>query len=247
MMDKPEVHSPLVVLRVVAEATRRRLGELLRSRGADAVGVVVVADDAREADYVLPAESGDDALLVAVEMSTKLAVARRLLAAARQNEHDLVKLAATDPLTGLANRRTWDDALDRTMRRSAACGEPLCVALVDLDEFKRVNDAHGHTVGDAVLRATADGLRSAVRRDDTAARLGGDEFGLLLPGLSPDHAAVVVERIRHSVLAAITDAGLPTTTCSIGYATALQQPYAAASAALQHAKQSGRHRSVAAS
>ena len=104
-----------------------------------------------------------------------------------------------------------------------------------------------YAVGDAVLRATADGLRSAVRRDDLAARLGGDEFGLLLPGLAADHAAGVVERIRSSIHAAIVEAGLPATTCSVGYATSSQQPYVAASAALQRAKQSGRDRIAAAS
>jgi diguanylate cyclase (GGDEF)-like protein len=143
----------------------------------------------------------------------------------------------------LANRRAWDDACERLTRDVATRGEALCVAIVDLDEFKRVNDVHGHTVGDAVLRATADGLRSAVRRGDVAARLGGDEFGLLLPGLAAEHAAAVVERIRRSVGDAIAEAGLPKTTCSAGFAAGAKDAYAAASAALRRAKQAGRDRS----
>lgn len=239
-------NSPLVVLRVADEAARRRIDHLIRARGLEATGIAAVVD-VENVDCVLPAGVSDDALCVAVELSIRLAASRRQLVAAHRNEHDLVKLAATDPLTGLPNRRSWDDALDRVSRETATRDEPLCVALLDLDEFKRVNDLHGHAVGDAVLRATADGLRSAVRRDDTAARLGGDEFGLLLPGLPPDHAVAVVERIRRSVHAAIVEAGLPATTCSVGYCTASQRPYIAASSALRLAKQLGRNRSETAS
>lgn len=237
--------SPAVVLQVADEATRRRIEELVHQLSIEASAVVATTAGRDDSDCILPAEASDDALRIAVELAAKLATLRRQLSAARRNETQLARAAATDSLTGLPNRRAWDDAAATTLSDSAAQNRPLCMALLDLDEFKRVNDLHGHAVGDAVLRATAEGLRSAVRRDDVAARLGGDEFGLLLPGLSPENAGAVVERIRLSVHAAIAEAGLPTTTCSVGYASNSRQPYAAASAALQSAKRSGRNRSEA--
>lgn len=194
-------------------------------------------------DYVLPLDCDDDRLRTAVELLAKLAALRGALAATDRRQAELAKLAATDPLTGLANRRTWDAELERLVRETASRGEPLTLAIVDLDGFKAVNDRHGHTVGDAVLRATADGLRRAVRRGDLAARIGGDEFGLLLPGLSDAQAAAVVERIRRQVTNTIAAAALPSTTCSIGYAvgpiaeTGPEGLYAAACAALRNAKQ----------
>lgn len=199
-------------------------------------------------DYALPTSCGDAELRTAVCLLAKIAALRGSLQAARRSEDALQQLAATDPLTGLANRRAWDDELARLARSAAAGGEPFVTAIVDLDLFKQVNDAHGHAVGDAVLRATADGLRRAIRRGDTAARLGGDEFGLLLSGLQADRAAPVVERIRLSAIASVINAGLPSTTCSFGYVAeqgsgaSAETIYAAAATALQSAKHAGRDR-----
>jgi diguanylate cyclase (GGDEF)-like protein len=201
-------------------------------------------------DYLLPTSCGDAELRTAVRLLAKIAALRGSLQAARRSEDALQQLAATDPLTGLANRRAWDDELARLVRAAAAGGEPFVTAIVDLDLFKQVNDAHGHAVGDAVLRATADGLRRAIRRGDTAARLGGDEFGLLLSGLQADRAAPVVERIRLSAIAAVINARLPSTTCSFGYVAeqgsgaSAETIYAAAATALQAAKHAGRDRVV---
>lgn len=206
--------------------------------------------DASVWDYWLPTSCGDAELRTAVRLLAKIAALRGSLQAARRTEDALQQLAATDPLTGLANRRAWDDELARLVRAAAAGGEPFVTAIVDLDLFKQVNDAHGHAVGDAVLRATADGLRRAIRRGDTAARLGGDEFGLLLSGLQADRAAPVVERIRLNAIAAVINAGLPPTTCSFGYVaeqgsgTSAETIYAAAATALQAAKHAGRDRVV---
>ena len=102
--------------------------------------------------------------------------------------------AATDPLTGLANRR----ALERTAERLGAEGLPFALLSIDLDRFKAVNDRWGHAAGDAVLTAIGRRLRQAARRDDLAARLGGDEFALLLRGDAPEERllAIAADLIR---------------------------------------------------
>jgi diguanylate cyclase (GGDEF)-like protein len=104
-----------------------------------------------------------------------------------------------DALTGLANRRAFDERLEAEMARARRHGGGLAVCLVDLDRFKAVNDTHGHAAGDAVLRAVAANL-ARVREEDAAFRLGGDEFGLLL--IEPDAdagAALVADRISAAI------------------------------------------------
>jgi diguanylate cyclase (GGDEF)-like protein len=89
--------------------------------------------------------------------------------------------ARTDQLTGLANRRSWGEALDRELGRQRRSGGRLCVLVVDLDHFKRLNDTHGHAAGDAALAAIATVLRTHARKSDVLARVGGEEFALLIP------------------------------------------------------------------
>ncbi|MEW6154995.1 MAG: GGDEF domain-containing protein [Actinomycetota bacterium] len=101
----------------------------------------------------------------------------------------LAESAATDVLTGLANRRS-------TMRVLARLGRGDTVAMVDLDHFKRVNDTYGHDAGDAVLRSFARAVRGVVRTADTAGRIGGEEFVLLLPHTSPAGAVELLARLR---------------------------------------------------
>jgi diguanylate cyclase (GGDEF)-like protein len=108
--------------------------------------------------------------------------------------------ALSDSLTGLANRRHWDQhlaAVLETGRRTADRG--ICVALIDLDRFKAFNDSHGHLAGDELLRQCAAAWRRCVRDVDLLARLGGDEFGVLLPACTPQEAAQVAARIRAAV------------------------------------------------
>jgi diguanylate cyclase (GGDEF)-like protein len=181
------------------------------------------ADNSREvlyqtADLALTTSCSEDELGSAVRLLAKIADLRGSLAHAEKERGQLRELAALDPLTNLPNRRTWDEELARLCEDCSRRGESLGLIILDLDRFKEVNDRHGHAVGDDVLRATADGLRRAVRRGDLAARLGGDEFGVLLPGLKSDTVATVVERIRASIQDAQTAAGVPPTTCSIGHA-----------------------------
>ncbi len=151
-------------------------------------------------------------------------------------------LARTDPLTGVPNRRVWDEELPRELERARRMGTELCVAMVDLDNFKAYNDQFGHQAGDRVLKEAASAWRLQVRSTDLLARYGGEEFVLLLPTCALDGAVQIVERLR-----AVT----PLVTCSIGVATWDFQESAAelierADQALYVAKTEGRNRYVTA-
>ena len=108
----------------------------------------------------------------------------------------LERLSNEDALTGLANRRRWDEGLAAACARAAHGGPPFAVMLVDVDHFKQINDAFGHPAGDATLRALADLLRAHVRTGDLAARIGGDELAVLLPGADLDRAVRLAEQLR---------------------------------------------------
>lgn len=117
----------------------------------------------------------------------------------KRQADQLKELAGTDALTGLANRRTWDEALRREIERAKRGTAPLVLVLLDLNGFKAYNDVHGHPAADRFLKQMASAWSSALRPTDTLARLGGDEFGLILPGLSADEAEAVVQRLRELV------------------------------------------------
>jgi len=173
---------------------------------------------------------------------------------------ELGRLSQTDALTGLANRRLFDQRLAEELARARRRGTPLALAIADVDHFKRYNDLHGHPAGDACLKQVAAVLRDTARRpSDLVARLGGEEFALLLPQDDAAAAAALAERC----LAALDRAALPhgdspvapQVTVSIGVADlaalALAPPPAegdasallrAADRALYAAKQAGRHR-----
>ena len=108
----------------------------------------------------------------------------------------LARQARTDELTALPNRRAWDEAVAREMARAERTGEPLCLALLDLDHFKAYNDLHGHQAGDSHLRRTAAAWRRELRTIDVLARYGGEEFGVLLPSCDIKEAGEVVDRVR---------------------------------------------------
>ncbi|MGY1671794.1 GGDEF domain-containing protein [Geodermatophilus sp. SYSU D00710] len=108
----------------------------------------------------------------------------------------LRRAACTDPLTGLANRRAWEDGAVRLLAAAERAGEPVTVALLDLDGFKAVNDTRGHAAGDALLRSLAVGWRGELRRSDLLGRVGGDEFALCLPGSDAAATADLLRRLR---------------------------------------------------
>ena len=108
----------------------------------------------------------------------------------------LETIARTDELTGLPNRRAWQEHLPREVMRSMRSGEPLCVAMLDLDHFKRYNDRFGHQAGDRVLKQVAGAWSSELRPMDILARYGGEEFALALPGADVEEALAVLDRLR---------------------------------------------------
>ncbi len=153
------------------------------------------------------------------------------------------ELARTDALTGLPNRRAWDEALPRAVGEARRSGAPLAVAMVDLDGFKAYNDVSGHASGDRLLAEAAACWRRELREDDLLARYGGEEFAVLLPGCRPAHARSILERLR---LATPGDQ-----TCSVGLAQlgpgdGPDELLARADAALYRAKRRGRDRVVGA-
>ena len=120
----------------------------------------------------------------------------------RRLQEDAVALALRDPLTGLANRRLFNELLDADLARTQRSGVPLAVAFLDLDGLKNVNDTYGHDVGDLVLRETARRLLAIVRGADTVARLGGDEFVIVYEPIDAN-SRNLIERIDRSLSAPI--------------------------------------------
>ena len=167
-----------------------------------------------------------------------------------RQQAELTRLATTDPLTGIANRRSFFDHAQREVERARRYGPPLGVFVLDLDFFKRVNDTHGHAVGDVVLQSVARHALAQMRVTDIIARTGGEEFGALLPETPAEDVARAAERLRRSIeeLAMPTPLGPIQVTASIGYSSLvpgedrIEPALARADAALYRAKQNGRNR-----
>jgi diguanylate cyclase (GGDEF)-like protein/PAS domain S-box-containing protein len=146
-------------------------------------------------------------------------------------------MARTDSITGLPNRRSWEEEVPRAIARAQRQGHTLAVALADLDHFKRFNDAHGHPAGDALLSDVAASWSLTLRATDFIARYGGEEFGLLMPDCAPDEAAALLTRLR-----AATPQG-QTVSVGIAYwdgAESSETVVARADRALYQAKDAGR-------
>jgi diguanylate cyclase (GGDEF)-like protein len=111
----------------------------------------------------------------------------------------LCELSLKDPLTGLSNRRYFQNMLSREIEMVARSGESALLLMLDIDHFKNVNDTHGHPVGDTVLQIVASTLTTCVRPMDTVARFGGEEFVIILPSCQGHYGQQVAERIRESV------------------------------------------------
>ncbi|MFD0933578.1 GGDEF domain-containing protein [Methylobacterium trifolii] len=164
---------------------------------------------------------------------------------------ELSLLASTDSLTGLPNRRRYDEVIAGTWREAAKTGVPLALLLIDADHFKQFNDHFGHHRGDGVLKAIA-GCLHLDRPGAIACRIGGEEFAVILPGLQAMEARVVAEQVRRAVvLLQIPHApemgGVATVSIGVGHAhpsgdDCFEPLFAAADAALYEAKRSGRNR-----
>jgi diguanylate cyclase (GGDEF)-like protein len=127
--------------------------------------------------------------------------------------------AATDVLTGLPNNRSVQDTLRRMVAQASRTILPLSAALLDLDHFKHVNDAHGHSRGDEVLTAVGTTLRSSLRESDFVGRYGGEEFLILLPDTGKQQARTVAEKVRAAVVATVLSNLDQRVTASLGVAT----------------------------
>ena len=143
-----------------------------------------------------------------------VAVAIAGLSQLRQTQAQLERFATNDPLTNAHNARAFSEELGHELGRNRRYGRPLALIYLDLDDFKRVNDAHGHVTGDAVLRLVADAMRSALRAADIVGRLGGDEFAVLMPETDGAVAHAAALRLASSIRTVFR--GTPSVTASIG-------------------------------
>lgn len=184
-----------------------------------------------------------------VDISEQTRLARELnrrvdeLEQARQN---LSRLSQTDPLTGLLNRRTFEERLGEYVAIANRHEQPLCLLMGDLDNFKGINDLFGHDVGDAALKCFADILRQNCRSGDTFARFGGDEFICLLPLTRQHDARCLAERIRHATEGTriLPDGSLLTTSLGVAEYKLGENPgqfKKRADIALYRAKRAGRN------
>ena len=199
----------------------------------------------------LAAEAGvrDEQEQLAVTVAEQLALA---LGNARLRE-SLRRQSVLDPLTGLFNRRYFDETLRRELARSRRMASPLSLVVLDVDHFKRVNDGFGHAAGDAVLRAIAQLIRQSIRYGDVACRYGGEELVILMPDCAQADAVRRAESLRADIAGAppMNDgAGPDTITASFGVAEfPLHGPdaealFRAADQAMYRAKREGRNRVV---
>jgi diguanylate cyclase (GGDEF)-like protein len=193
------------------------------------------------------ATTSSHALLVAATSAVLFAlVVLRMGGLVRRVEEqsaELARIARTDALTGVPNRRAWDEQLGVELARAARAQAPVCVALLDLDHFKAFNDREGHPAGDAMLRAAATAWRRELRGIDVLARYGGEEFGLILPGCSVSEGAAIVDRLRE-----MTPLG-ETSSAGVAAWDGSESAYALVARtdrALYAAKRSGRDRTVVA-
>jgi diguanylate cyclase (GGDEF)-like protein len=166
----------------------------------------------------------------------------------------LARQATTDELTGLLNHRRLHEALSDELEHGPRFRKAVALVLLDIDDFKRVNDTHGHQCGDEVLYAVARAVESGAREGDHVARYGGEEIAVVLPHAGLDQAQLVAERIRRrieSVAVSLPDGGFVRPTASLGVAVLAgggdkAALIAAADAALYDAKRAGKNRTVCA-
>lgn len=254
----------------LAEVTRTAAEQILpgwqvTTRRGDGPDAIRLARDGSEAVVAVPVTNGSTSLGVIecrrprrrAGTSTVSVRARDLaclsdlgaslgIALSRSEFVDaLSRASATDPLTDLSNRRTFDAALARELAGVRRHGRPLSLCFLDVDHFKDFNDSFGHLAGDRALQLVAGALRSESRGTDVAARYGGEEFALLLPDTGLDAALLVAERVR-STVASLAMPGRPITV-SIGVAVTgtpcfPEELIGAADEALYAAKERGRNR-----
>jgi len=174
----------------------RKSRELNRS---DYIYFIILTTKGRKEDTVQGLEAGADDYLVKPfdqsELRCRIKIGERIL----DLERRIVRLASTDHLTGVLNRRAFVERMEGEVQRSSREGTPLSLVLVDIDHFKQINDRFGHQAGDLVLQRFVETLLESVRPYDFVGRHGGEEFVVCLPGTDADQAGHVAERMRKEV------------------------------------------------
>jgi len=233
----------LYVLPVLLAAWNDGLAWGIVFAGATSVLRYLVGIDQMPADTPLEARLANELSYLAV-----VAVAIAGLSQLRRTQAQLELLATHDPLTNVLNARAFSTELAQELSRNRRYGRPLALIYLDLDDFKRVNDAHGHATGDAVLRLVADATRSAVRQADVVGRLGGDEFAVLMPETEGTVAHAAANRLAVGIRTVFR--GTPSVTASIGVVSVTgseagtDELLRKADQAMYEAKRSGKDRVV---
>ncbi|MFL5845447.1 MAG: GGDEF domain-containing protein [Solirubrobacteraceae bacterium] len=233
----------------------RMIDAIKRDPDLFSVGVIVRAhkldvDDAldglaRGAHGMLVDPVADAELVTTVRSAARTGVLQEEL---RNRAVALERLAFTDALSNIPNRRFLDRQLEAMVSSARRHGRPLAVALVDIDRFKPINDTHGHAIGDAVIAEVARRLGERLRTEDHLGRFGGEEFLVLLPEADAEAAAAAAEALRTEVCSSpvMTDDGPLDVTVSVGWAVWDDEPGHAlvgrADVALYEAKAAGRNR-----
>jgi len=219
--------------------------------------IIMLTGEDEQEDKVEGLELGADDYITkpfqVAELLARVRAAKRIVDLQKElleTNKRLELLSITDGLTKLHNHRHFQDELNRAFDESARYERPLSLAMIDIDFFKKVNDTHGHAVGDDVLREVARLYRDSVRSTDLVARYGGEEFAVMMPETTMDDAAIFAEKIRSMIEATPiqTQAGPVTVTVSIGVASvphsrihSSKELIVAADKALYRAKRNGRN------
>jgi diguanylate cyclase (GGDEF)-like protein/PAS domain S-box-containing protein len=232
------------------DKTLTALRELAGGNGTTSLGTLQETEAVRKDGTRLPVERSVSGFRLGGEWYAVAAI--RDITERKATEARLLELATTDGLTGLFNRRRFMELAEAELGRARRYRRPMTMLMMDIDHFKRVNDTHGHDVGDEVLRELARVSRAALREPDILGRLGGEEFGVLLPETADGPALEVAERLRRAIenTPIATAAGELRITVSIGAAASDTDGESVAGllkradVALYEAKQAGRNRVV---
>lgn len=197
-----------------------------------------------------PIFSADKSFIGIGSLNTDITDRKKMEAALRTSEQEMRLLAATDPLTGARNRRSFFDIGNRELARSNRYNRPLTILMIDIDHFKVFNDTYGHAAGDLVLKNFSDECIRTLREQDTLGRLGGEEFGVILPEIDLQTALSIADRIRQNLmdLETLVDDKVLKFTVSIGAGecksddTTIDAALGLADGALYQAKQQGRNK-----